>query len=144
MYKWQATLYIYTKTMSFTKCLFIMFYTVSIHYHPDFIIFMSFICIFYFILLDDYFWKIVLIITGLLNIINIKKKMVIHIKPIIFFSISYFLSALICDIYVYKQQSDIFYTKLTSISILNFRNWNLFYRIAIFFNPKIQYSSPKK
>ena len=57
----------------FTKCLFIMFYTVSIHYHPDFIIFMSFISIFYFILLDDYFWKILLIITALIYIINIKK-----------------------------------------------------------------------
>lgn len=61
-----------------------MLYSVSIYYHPDFIIFMSFISILYVILLDDDFWKILLIITGLLNIINIKKKMVIHIKPIFF------------------------------------------------------------
>ena len=102
----------------FTKCLFIMFYTVSIHYHPDFIIFMSFISILYFILLDDDFWKIVLIINGLLFIINIKKKMVITITPIILFSISYFLSALICDIYLYKQTTNHFYIKLTKLTKL--------------------------
>ena len=82
-----------------------------------FIIFMSFISILYVILLDDDFWKILLIITGLLNIINIKKKW-LYILNLFFFSISYFLSALICDIYVYKQQSDIFYTKLTKLTKL--------------------------
>jgi hypothetical protein len=99
----------------FTKCLFIMLYTVSIHYHPDFIIFMSFISILYVILLDDDFWKTLLIITGLLNIINIKQKIVISIKPIILFSISYFLSALICDIYLYKQTNDHFYITLNKL-----------------------------
>ena len=99
----------------FTKCIFILFYTISIHYHPDFIIFMSFISILYFILLDDDFWKIVLIINGLLFIINIKKKMVITITPIIYFSISYFLSALICDIYLYKQTNNHFYIKLNKL-----------------------------
>ena len=99
----------------FTKCLFIMFYTVSIHYHPDFIIFMSFISIFYFILLDDYFWKILLIITALIYIINIKKLFSINSIPIIYFSISYFLSALICDIYLYKQTNNHFYIKLNKL-----------------------------
>jgi hypothetical protein len=99
----------------FTKCLFIMLYIVSIYYHPDFIIFMSFISILYFILLDDDFWKILLIITGLLNIINIKKKMVITITPIILFSISYFLSALICDIYLYNHQTLFFYIQLNKL-----------------------------
>ena len=99
----------------FTKCLFIMFYTVSIHYHPDFIIFMSFISIFYFILLDDYFWKILLIITALIYIINIKKSFSINPTPIILFSISYFLSARVCDIYLYNQQTVFFYIKLNKL-----------------------------
>ena len=99
----------------FTKCLFIMFYTVSIYYHPDFIIFMSFISIFYFILLDDYFWKILLIITALIYIINIKKLFSINSIPIIYFSISYFLSAIVCDIYLYNQQTVFFYIKLNKL-----------------------------
>jgi hypothetical protein len=76
---------------------------------------MSFISILYFILLDDDFWKIVLIINGLLFIINIKKLFSINSIPIIYFSISYFLSALICDIYLYKQTNDHFYIKLNKL-----------------------------